>query len=70
MNLIILNDKIKETKITETDIAEKLGISLRTLKLKLSGKKGFLVSEINLLSEILNLSYEEQMYIFLDKRVT
>lgn len=70
MNLIILNDKIKETKITETDIAEKLGISLRTLKLKLSGKKGFLVSEINSLSEILDLSYEEQMYIFLDKRVT
>ena len=70
MNLIILNDKIKETKITETEIADKMGISPRILKLKLSGKKGFYVSEINLLSEILDLSYEEQMYIFLEKRVT
>lgn len=69
MNLKLLNDKIEEINIPATTIAERMGVSRRTLYLKLSGKRTFKVTEANKISEILNLSYHDKMKIFFEKEV-
>lgn len=69
MNLKLLNDKIEEINIPVSTIAEKMGVSRRTLYLKLSGKRGFKVTEANNLCDILRLTYDEKMIIFFEKEV-
>ena len=69
MNLKLLNDKIEELEIPVSSIAKKMGVSRRTLYLKLSGERGFKVTEANCISDILRLSYHEKMKIFFDKEV-
>lgn len=64
MNYKLLDKKIKETENEITDISRKIGISERQLKLKLSGKCGFKLSEANTLGDILNLSKIEKSDIF------
>ena len=39
MNLKLLNDKIEELEIPVSSIAKKMGVSRRTLYLKLSGER-------------------------------
>lgn len=70
MNLTLLNEKIAEINIPLTTIAEKMGISRRTLYLKLSGKSVFKMSEANNISDILRLTNSEKSSIFFDNEVS
>lgn len=70
MNLTLLNEKIEEINIPLTTIAEKMGISRRTLYLKLSGKSVFKMSEANNISDILRLTNSEKSSIFFDNEVS
>lgn len=69
MNLKLLNDKIEELEIPVSSIAKKMGVSRRTLYLKLSGERGFKVTEANRICDILRLTFDEKMIIFFDKEV-
>lgn len=69
MNLEALNGKIQEINIPITTIADKIGVSRRTLYLKLQGKRQFRMSEANKISDILRLTKEEKISIFLDEEV-
>lgn len=64
MNLDLLLSKIEQTKISRNTIAETLGITRQGLYNKLDGKKEFKVSEINLISKMLNLTSDERDTIF------
>lgn len=64
MNLELLLSKIEQAKISRNTIAEKLGITRQGLYNKLDGKKEFKVSEINLISKMLNLTSDERDAIF------
>lgn len=65
MDLKYLNNTIILSRIPITAIAEKLGISRTSLYNKLSGKRDFKVSEISKLCEILRLTEQERLLIFL-----
>ena len=69
MNLKLLNDKIEELEIPISSIAKKMGVSRRTLYLKLSGERVFKVTEANRICDILRLTFDEKMIIFFDKEV-
>ena len=64
MNLELLVNKIEESKISRSTIAETIGITRQGLYNKLDGKKEFKVSEINQLSKILKLTSNEREAIF------
>lgn len=65
MDLKYLNNTIILSRIPISAIAEKLGISRTSLYNKLSGKHDFKVSEISKLCEILRLTEQERLLIFL-----
>lgn len=53
-----------EKGIDRKVIAKKLGISLTSLSYKLNNKTQFKASEIQVLSEILEINYEKDKYFF------
>lgn len=64
VNENLLKAKIIEKNIKKKIIAEKLGISLTSLNYKLNNKTQFKASEIQILSEILNINEEKDKYFF------
>ena len=64
MSLLALNEKIQEIGIPKTVIADKIGISIQSLHLKLAGKREFKLSEAIKLGEILRLTNAEKTTIF------
>lgn len=68
-NSILLNYKIKSSGYRHGFLAEKLGLSRTGLYNKINNKSEFLASEIQTLSEILNLSPDERQAIFFAKEV-
>lgn len=68
MNLKLLNAVIDEVGIPLSTIAEKTGISRRSLYLKLAGEREFKVSELNTIAELFRLTDEEKTMIFFGKQ--
>jgi len=64
-NIEMLNDKIRESGMTTTFIAEKSGMLRETLYNRLGGRGEFKASEIVGLSNTLKLSKTEREEIFL-----
>lgn len=64
MNLDYLKDRISDSKIPITALAEKLGVSRQTLYTKLRGERDFKTSEITKMCEILRLTDEEKRLVF------
>lgn len=65
MNLNYLNDRITLSRIPITAIAEEMGLSRQSLYLKMKGERKFKSPEVVKLCEILRLTEEERMPIFL-----
>lgn len=63
-NSAILERKIKESGLKRSFIANKMGISLYSLSLKINNTSEFKASEIETLCSILDLKVEERMIIF------
>ncbi len=65
MNLNKLKGKMKECNFSQSEIAKKMGISLSTFNTKILGQVEFKASEIIQLGEILKMSDDEKIDIFL-----
>lgn len=59
-----LRGKIREVFGTQDKLANEMGISERSLSLKLNGKVAFSKKDILLLSKLLNIPVEEIGYYF------
>ena len=68
-DLALLEKTIKESGMTITAIAEKIGITRVTLYNRLNGIGEFTGPEIVKISEVLHLSKKERDKIFLTKKV-
>ena len=64
-----LSDRIDESGIKYKIIAEKLGISIKTLYNKMNGVTDFSVTEARKLKEILSLSESDCMRFFFANRL-
>lgn len=64
LNYNLLDETIKNTGITKTAIADKMGITRESLYNKLDGKTEFTVSEICSITNALNLSKDDRDAIF------
>lgn len=64
INQELLDEKIKESGLKLTYIAEVLGITIRALKLKRQGKAPFRAAEIYVLCDLLHLNIEDKQKIF------
>lgn len=64
VNVNMLKAKIIEKNIEKKKIAEYLGISPTSLNYKINGKTEFKGSEIQLLSKILGIEKEKDVYFF------
>lgn len=64
-----LNNRIEESGVKKNVIAKQLGITGKTLFAKLNGKSEFTVSQVERLSSVLHLTYEEMSDIFFSKWV-
>lgn len=65
----LLNNKINSSGYRIGFLAEKLHLSRAGLYNKINGKSEFLASEIQVLSDILNLNTKEREDIFFSKKV-
>lgn len=65
MKLDKLKGKFKECKFTYADIAKILSVSITTVSSKMNGETRFYAEEIRILSNVLNLTDEEKIDIFL-----
>ena len=68
MNVIKLREKIKESGITFTALAQKTGMSRETLYNRLNNPN-FRLSETVALAKALHLSEDERIEIFFDDKV-
>lgn len=66
-NMELLRNKIKDSGITYTAVARKIGVTRETLYNRLDEKSEFKASEIACLSDMLRLKKSEQDAIFFDK---
>lgn len=66
-NLIVLKDKVKESGLKKSYIAERLGITRQSFSNKLNGVSDFKIEEMSNMCEVLDLSEEERDNIFLCK---
>ena len=66
MNLDKLKGKLVENRKTYDECSKYLGITITTFSDKMNGKRRFYVDEVNRLSELLGLSNEEKIDIFLN----
>lgn len=64
INVNLLKAKIIEKGFDKRILAEKLGISLTSLNYKLNNRTEFKASEIQLLSQILEIANEKDKYFF------
>lgn len=66
-NMLLLKGKIKERGLTQSDVAERMGIDLCTLNRKInhSNGTGFTIGEMHKISDILGLTADECKAIFL-----
>lgn len=64
MNDILFREKVRESGYKYSFISEKLGISVEGLIKKRKGKIPYKVSEINTITELLNLTTAERDDIF------
>ena len=65
VNTELLQKKIKDSGLKMGFIAEKLGRSRQALRGKIKGETEFLPSEVRVLCELLRLTDEERLLIFL-----
>lgn len=63
-NMTMLRDKIKESGISFTAVADKIGVSRETLYNRINGESEFKASEIACLTNMLQLNKSEQDNIF------
>lgn len=69
-NVSLLRGKIAENYMTQTTVAEQMGMSRSTFYRKMkAGGKGFTVGEIRNLTKILSLTNEDVMRIFFSLKV-
>lgn len=68
-DLDLLKEKIKDSKMTMTGLAEKAGILRETLYNKVNGESEFKASEIIALSDALHLNKNERDEIFFANKV-
>lgn len=61
-----LKERVKKAGLTQSEFADKLGISLATLALKNNGKSEWTLSQAKAIRNILNLSEEEFNFLFLE----
>lgn len=66
MNIDKLKGKLVEKKKTYDDCSKFLEVTTSTFNNKMNGKSKFYVEEINKLSELLELTNEEKIDIFLN----
>ena len=65
-NRNLLLAKFQEKGLRREDVAERLGISLNALNMKLSNETEFKASEIQTLSRMLGISRQKDKYFFCD----
>ncbi len=65
MKLDKLKGKLKERKLTYADVAKALNVSVTTVNSKMNGETRFYAEEIRMLSQLLKLTDEEKIDIFL-----
>lgn len=70
MNTLLLKSKRALFKVTQKDMADKLGITYVTYSLKENGKLEFTRKEISTISKVLNLKLEDINEIFFDSEIT
>lgn len=70
MNTLLLKSKRALFKVTQKDMADKLGITHVTYSLKENGKLEFTRKEISTISKVLNLKLEDINEIFFDSEIT
>ena len=63
-DMAALREKLDESGMKRVFVAEKLGISDQTLRVKLQGAYEFKASEIKALTDLLRLTNAEQEQIF------
>lgn len=69
-NVEALQNKITDSGIKKTFIAERLGISYPGYLNKETGKTEFTASEVAIMRQLLNLSEDELVNIFLSSKLT
>ena len=70
MNTLLLKSKRALFKVTQKDMADKLGITYVTYSLKENDKLEFTRKEISTISKVLNLTLEDVNEIFFDSKIT
>lgn len=65
----LLREKIAESGLKMSAIADKMGVSRQTLYKKIRGDSDFLAGEVVVLTRVLQLSRGERDKIFLDKKL-
>lgn len=60
-NTVLLDAKIEESGYRPAKIAEWVGISYKNLRLKITNKRGFKVSEVEKMCEILRINKPEEV---------
>lgn len=63
-DMAALRDKLDASGLKRVHVAEKLGISDQTLRVKLQGAYEFKASEIKVLTDLLRLTKTEMEHIF------
>ncbi len=61
-----LKGKMREKSKTYQDVAEAIGVSITTINDKLNGKRKIYVEEAQAISNLLDLSNDERVSIFLN----
>lgn len=54
-NLVFIKEKMKEMKLTNKEMAERLGVHINTFQRKITGKRDFNSEEIAKLIEVLKV---------------
>lgn len=61
-----LKGKIAESGLTQSEIAEKIGISAPSLNAKVNGARPFTIDEVQRLVQAINLTNDDLISIFFD----
>ena len=65
MNTDAIRGKMAENRVSQRELAFKMGISLQSLNRKLLGKRGFTVEEASNMCNSLKIPMQERAEIFL-----
>lgn len=68
ININLLRGKMAEAGMSQKDLAFSIGVSQQTLSYKFKGKRQFTIGEALAICDVLNLSREQRVAIFLPQK--